>query len=463
MESEARVREGEKLIRVLAFTLVISVMSATMFNIVLPEIGKQFELTLSQVSWVSSAFLLVYAIGTVTYGKLADTYKLKNLITFGLVFFAAGSLVGLAAPNYGTVLIGRVLQAVGAAVIPATAAIIPVRYFPPEKRGRALGIAMTGLAIGSALGPVVAALVVGVAHWRWLFAMPLFTLLALPYYRRYLREEERKAGAIDWLGGALLAGTVSLLLLAVTYGKWLPAVGAIAAFVLFVSRIRAAKEPFIRPALFSSKAYALGLAIAFVATAIGYSLVFLTPQLLAGVHRLEPGLVGFVMFPAAVATALLGRTGGKLADAKGNSVLFYAATAMLVVCFALMTSFTGAPPAFIALFLLFGNVGQSFLYIALSNAISRTLPKEHSGVGMGLLSMLNFIAGAVAAAVYGKIVDDGAGFRLNPAISRPEAYVYSNLYIVLALLLAFMAMLYYVIFGRTDRDDKKRIRRRGRS
>jgi len=127
MRNEVHPQAGDKLIRVLAFTLLISVMSATMFNIVLPRIADDYDLTFSQVSWVSSAFLLVYAIGTVIYGKLADSYKLKNLLTFGIVFFAAGSLLGLAADSYAAVLIGRILQAVGAAVIPATAGIIPVR------------------------------------------------------------------------------------------------------------------------------------------------------------------------------------------------------------------------------------------------------------------------------------------------------------------------------------------------
>lgn len=92
METNIQPQPADNIIRVLAFTLVISVMSATMFNIVLPEIRADFQLSLSQVSWVTSAFLLIYAVGTVIYGKLADTYKLKNLLTFGLILFAFGSM-----------------------------------------------------------------------------------------------------------------------------------------------------------------------------------------------------------------------------------------------------------------------------------------------------------------------------------------------------------------------------------
>jgi DHA2 family metal-tetracycline-proton antiporter-like MFS transporter len=447
METNIQPQPADKIIRVLAFTLVISVMSATMFNIVLPEIKADFQLSLSQVSWVTSAFLLIYAVGTVIYGKLADTYKLKNLLTFGLILFAVGSIVGLVAQTYGMVVLGRILQGVGAAVIPATASIIPIRYFPPEKRGRALGISMTGMAIGSALGPVVASFVVTL-DWRWLFCMPVFTLFALPYYRKYLDDESRSAGRIDWIGGGLLAGTVALLLLAITNQELLLAIGCVILFVLFMVRIRTVTDPFIKPELFKSRGYSLGITIASLSMGIGYSLSFLSPQLLANVNHLASGLIGFVMVPAAIVTAILGRKGGMIADKKGNSYLFYTASMLLLTCFVLLSTFAGSSPVFIAFFLIFGNVGLAFILIALSNAISQTLPKEQTGVGMGLLAMLNFISGAISASVYSKTVDQGSDVSWNPIISKPDAFVYSNIYFTLAILVGSLIWLYYVQFGR---------------
>ncbi|WP_169089142.1 MFS transporter [Paenibacillus sp. PL91] len=454
METGVQQQAGERLIRILAFTLVVSVMSATMFNIVLPEIRAEFQLSLPQVSWVTSAFLLIYAIGTVIYGKLADIYKLKNLLTFGLIFFAFGSMIGLTAQAYWMVLLGRILQGVGAAVVPATAGIIPVRYFPQESRGRALGISMTGLAIGGAIGPIIATLLVSVVHWRWLFCMPLLTLLALPYYRKYLDDEHGKADNIDWLGGGLLAGTAALLLLAITNKAWVPAVGCLVLFIMFMARIRLAVNPFIRLELFCNKSYSLVLTFAFLTTGIGYSLAFLSPQLLSQVNHLAPGLVGFTLVPAAVTTAILGRKAGKLADEKGNPRLFYTASALLLTCFVLLSSFAGISPVYVAIFLIFGNVGQSFMMIALSNTISRSLPKEQTGVGMGLLATLNFIAGAVSAGVYSTTVDQGASSGWNAVNSHPNAFAYSNIYLVLAILHVMILLLYYYQFGRVERRRK---------
>lgn len=278
--------------------------------------------------------------------------------------------------------------------------------------------------------------------------MPLLTLLALPYFRKYLNDMPSNKARIDWLGGGLLAGAIAMLLLAITNQTWALAAGCILLFILFLVRIHIVPEPFIKPILFKSKPYSSGLAMMFLISGMGYSLVFLSPQMFAHVNQLAPGLIGLAMVPAAAMSALLGRKGGKLADQKGNSFLYYMAASLVIVCFMLMSTFAGVSPGYVAVILILGNVGQTFLYISMSNMISRSLPMEHSGVGMGVLAMLNFISGAIAAGVYGRIVDHGAGMSLNPLSLYPGASVYSNIYLFIAVLHTGILLFYYVQFGR---------------
>ncbi|MGN7470977.1 MFS transporter [Brevibacillus sp. SAFN-007a] len=438
------------LVRILMFTLTISSISGLMFNIVLPEISKEFHLTISEVSWLTTAYGLLYAIGTVTYGKLADRYKLKNLLTFGLLVFAVGSLIGLASQSFALALFGRILQAAGAAAIPATAMLIPVRYFPPERRGSVLGMTAVGLALGGALGPVLSALIVSFAHWRWLFAVPLLILTTLPFYRKYLAEDETLArGSFDWLGGALLGGSVALLLLGVTNGTWWFLLGSLLTLVLFIVRIRRAADPFVQPKIFVNKRYTAGLVLAVLINGMGVALYYVSPLLLSSVQGLSTNWIGFVMVPAAIASALLGSVGGKLADRKGNAYLFFLASGLLVVSFGLLSTFTGIVVIGIALFLIFGNVGQSFMQISLANAISQSLAKEQAGVGMGIFSMVNFISMGVASGIYSKVIDLGSATQWNPANPYAVGFVYSNIYLVLAALHALIFLFYYFRFGKT--------------
>ena len=439
--------KSDKLIYTLAFTMILSSMSATMFNIVLPKMAAEFQLTYAQVSWVSAIYSLIYAIGSAIYSKLADLIKLKSLVTFGILFFCIGSLIGLVSGAFWMVLLGRILQACGAAVIPAMAMIVPIRFFA-ERRGWALGITATGLAIGGTIGPVVSATLVSFAHWRWLFGLPLLLVATLPFYRKYLNDEQGKGGKLDWIGGGLLACTVAGLLLTLTFENGLSAATSAAALLLFVVRIHKAASPFVNPSLFRNVDYSLGLAIAVMGVSVGYSLLLLTPQLLADVHDLSPGLIGFIMVPGAAVSALLGRKAGKLADAKGNSTLLSIASGLLFVCFSLMYLFSlGGSPVLVAVFLIFGNVGLMFFQIALSNTISRTLPNEQTGIGMGLLSMLNFLSGAIATGIYSKIVDHGASFSLNPFVEEKNSYVYGNIYFVLTLAVLGIWIVYRVRFG----------------
>lgn len=443
MNSDVDVKQsGDSLIRVLMFTVMLSSMSALMFNIVLPEMSQEFQLSIAQVSWISSAYTLIYAVGTVTYGKLADHYKLKNVITFGLVLFAVGSLIGLCSQTFAMALIGRCIQSAGAAAIPATAMLIPIRYFATERRGQALGMTATGLALGGAIGPIVSSLIVSVAHWRWLFAVPLLILITLPLYRKHLADEQVTPGRFDWIGGLTLALTVALLLISVTNGGWWFALGGLIAAVLFIARIRTTPVPFVQPALFGNKPYTFGVLMAFVINGIGVSLYFLSPLLLSQVHQLSPHWIGMAMVPAAIASAILGRKGGKLADSKGNAFLFHTASSLLIACFVLLSTFSGVSPLWVSVILILGNVGQSFMMITMSNTMSRTLTPKQMGVGMGMFSMLNFISQAVGTGIYSRVLANSAASSWNPLNINSEGTVFSNIYLVLAVLHVFIFIAY---------------------
>ncbi len=441
-------KDADKLLRVLVFALIFSVMNGTMFNVALPMIGKEFQLLPSQVSWVMTGYMVIYAIGSVVYGKLADRYQLKDLLTFGLIVFSVGSITGMLATDFWMIVLGRVLQAAGAAVLPATAMIIPVRYFPPEKRGRALGISAIGLALGGALGPVVAGMISSIGSWRLLFLFSLISLVTLPFFRKYLVDDETQEGHIDVLGGSLLAGAVAFILLAITQSSWLLFVIGAMVLGLFVIRIKSAAHPFIQPGLFTNKSYSVGLFIAFLATAMNFGLTFLTPQFLTELNSLSPGSIGFVLFPAAIVAAMLGREGGKLADNRGNSFLVSIAAFMMILCYALLSSFVGSSPYLIAVILIAGNVGQTFMQIAMSNTISRTLAKEEVGIGMGLFSMLNFISGAISMSVIGKVLDiKKTDLHLNPFMTNEAAYVVSNIFIVMVVATITLFLIYRVQFA----------------
>lgn len=136
---------------------------------------------------------------------------------------------------------------------------------------------------------------------------------------------------------------------------------------------------------------------------------------------------------------MMGLRGGKLADHKGNSFVVYTASGLLLICFIMLSTFAGISPAVIAVLLIFGNVGQTFMQIALSNTISRSLTKDQTGVGMGFMAMLNFLAVATSSAIFSKTLDRGGLVHWNPLNFHQGALVYSNIYLMLAILTVVVA------------------------
>ena len=305
----------DRLVTVLVFALVISVMNSTMFNMAIPSITREFNLLPTEAGWIVTAYIIIYAIGSVIYGKLADKYMLKTLLTFGLCTFAAGSILGFAASSFPLLVAGRCLQAMGASVMPTVSMIIPTRYFNSENRGRVLGLTSAGMALGTAIGPIVAGCVTSFFNWHYLFIVSLLSLVTLPFFRKYLQEEQQQRyGKIDMVGAAFLAGTLAFLLLAITQSSiWYAALCGLF-FMLFLWRIQSARDPFVQLSLFKNKQFSLGIVISGLCSGIGFGIPYLTPLLLQDVNGLSPILSGLYMFPSALLAASLGRSGGKLAD-----------------------------------------------------------------------------------------------------------------------------------------------------
>lgn len=443
--------ENERLIKLLCFILLFSVMNVTMFNIALPDIAREFALLPSQASWVVTGYAIMYAVGSLTYGKLADRYPLKLLLTIGLSLFAAGSLLGFIAPYYWLLVVARLLQSAGAAAIPALAMLIPLRFFPVGDRGRVLGIIASAIAFASGVGPIVGGFVSGFLNWRFLFLISAGTLITLPLFRRWLPVEETRPGSMDLPGAALLSGTVALLMLSITTLKLWFLLGGLVLLALFIVRIRSAAHPFIQPALLKIVQYRSALLSAFLTFGASFGIMFAAPQLLSHVTNLPTTVIGLAMFPGALSAALLGRYGGRMADARGSVTVIGFGLLLVLVGLLALSTFSSYPAWVIAVCLIFGNVGQSFFQASMTKLVSTTLPAGQTGIGMGIFTLTNFLAGAVSGAVVSKLIDKTAdSSAFNPFAMAGAGAVYSNVFLGLAVVTLLNLALVYAVFGRRN-------------
>lgn len=166
--------------------LFIVVMNTTMFNVSLPVIIHDLQITSDLGSWVISSYSIGYALSTVIYSRLSDRIPVRKLLTVGLLILGLSSLLGLFAHNFAILLLTRILQSAGAGVMAGLGLVIASRYIPVERRGAAIALISSGSAMAFGLGPIVGGLISEYWGWNGLFAITVLVLLALPVLLYFL-------------------------------------------------------------------------------------------------------------------------------------------------------------------------------------------------------------------------------------------------------------------------------------
>ncbi len=403
-----------------------SVLSTTMFNVVLPEIGRDFDVTPSTLGWLFTGYSLVFAVSTTFYGRLGDLYGIRRFLIIGIGIFSIGSALAALALTFELLLAARIFQATGAAAIPALGTATIFRVVPAKRRGTAMGYMSAVIGTGAGLGPVIGGLLAEFVSWRALFLIPGSLVLITPVLLRLLpRLEGTGRGSLDIYGGALVGASIGGLLIAVTnlerLGATSPAVlGPFAVFVvamgLLIRRIRNREDSFIPRVLLANTNYVLlGVtAVGMTMTAMG-SMVTL-PLLLDAVQGIPVGQIGIVMLPSAVASAILGPVGGKLADRFGSAVPLRIGLGSLVIgAFAISTFGTSGSALLVAVLGMFIGSGMGLAGAPLLNSVSLVLPSSQSGMGIGLIHMVFLMGGSFGVAFKTVIIDarEGATTSVN--------------------------------------------------
>ena len=154
------IREKERtstwmFLAVVALAVFITVLTATMINVLIPLMRAEFGASAAQIGWVITGYALAYAVGIPLYGRISDLFGVRRVFTLGLLGFALGGLICALAPNLAVLVLGRIVQGIGGAAVPALALVAVAKVSPPGERGGAMGLVASSVGIGSALGPVV--------------------------------------------------------------------------------------------------------------------------------------------------------------------------------------------------------------------------------------------------------------------------------------------------------------------
>ena len=468
-ESGAEERGGVStrlLLAVMVTAVFISVFNQAMVNVVVPAIQDQFGVSEGQVGWVVTGYLLVFAVGIPLYGRISDLFSLRRTFCFGLIVFAAGSLLCALAPSLTVLVGGRVLQSAGAAAIPALAFGSVAKVLPPGQRGVALGLLSSSVGIGAAAGPVLGGLLAAVAGWQSLFYGTLALVLVLTAGALYVLPDEVSGDAggsrkgsdssikkLDLPGGTLLALAAGLSLFGVTEAEaagissplvWGSLLVAVLSAAGFAGRIRRAPEPFVSPELFRNRAFVAAALVGFLALLANLGSLFLAPLLLTETEGFSILAAGLALAPGAVAVAALSPLAGRLSDRLGPRRVIFGGLAVMLSSALFISSYAAGRSIYmVAAGILILGIGFAGVNSPVANAASAVLSRSSAGVGLGVYQLFFFLGGGFGPALTGAFLAlrQGQGSdALNPLYSFGGA-PFSDAFLVVAgaLLIALLA------------------------
>lgn len=357
-------------------------------NVALKKIGTELSMSAIGLSWVSMSYLLASVIFLVPFGKLGDTWGRTKMFLYGTIIFALSTFLCAFVPNSTMLISMRFVQGIASAMMTSTLMAIVISAFPPQKRGKVIGLNVSSVYIGSSMAPMVGGLITDAFSWRSLFVInaTASTLIAILIIWKLNREwSEVVKEKFDFKGTFIYM--ISILMLMYGMSK-LPETNAIiltlagiAGLFLFVQVELKTRFPVLNIRLFTeNRVFALSNLSALINYAATFALSFMLSLYLQYVKGMEAREAGLVLVAQPVLMAIVASFSGRLSDRKNPRVL--AALGMGI-------SATGL------LILSFINSDTTTIYILAGLTVL--------GIGFGLFSSpnTNVVMGSVDKRVYG--------------------------------------------------------------
>jgi len=392
---------------VLGFFMIL--VDATIVSIATPAIMAAFGANVDSVVWVTSAYLLAYAVPLLITGRLGDRYGPKRMYLVGLAVFTVASLWCGLTGSIGGLVVARVVQGLGASILsPQTMAVI-TRTFPAHQRGRAMSLwgAVAGVAV--LVGPIAGGLLVDGLGWQWIFFVNVpVGIVGFVLAVRLVPALSTMVRRFDLVGVALSAVGMFLLVFGIQEGQafaWGPAVwalivGGIAVLALFLAWQTRAPEPLIPLALFHDRNFSLAnVAI----TTLGLSVTaqaFPITLYAQGVRGLSPTGAALLLAPSAVISTFLAPYVGRLTDRahpRWIAVFGLSCFAVSLVWFAAVMRPDTPIWQLVAPTVLMG-IGSGFMWAPIGTAATRNLPMDRAGAGAGVYNTTRQVGAVLGSA-----------------------------------------------------------------
>jgi EmrB/QacA subfamily drug resistance transporter len=393
--------------------------------VALPKMGPLLNLSFAASLWVQAAYLLSISVLLIPLGRLADQHGRMRFYLAGIVIFTAASLGAALSWNGPSLILSRILQGLGGALLHATSAAIVASAFPARERGRALGLNVMAVYLGLSVGPPLGGFLVDHFGWPWIFLVNLPIGLGVFLWGWRLRtagpaDPRGKPERLDLAGAALLALLLVGLLVPLTFAsEWswgsprvwgLLGLSALALWAFQAREARAASPLVDLGLLRRNRLFAAANLAALLNYMALYAIAILTAVQLQLVQGRSARATGWIMLGQPLTQACLSPLAGRLSDRVGSRVLSTAGMLLTVLGMTLLALLGGRPSMLpIGTALAIVGVGMAAFSAPNTSAIMGSVDRSQLSVASAFLGTMRVTGQALSVAVLGGIAASHLG------------------------------------------------------
>lgn len=370
-------------------------------NVALPTIAYELSANAIMLSWVTASFLLVSAMFAVPFGRIADIHGMKRIFTIGMIIFTIASFLASLSHSVEFLTLARIIQGFGSSMIFVTGLAIITSVFPPQERGKAIGINVTAVYIGLVMGPVLGGLLTQYIGWRSIFYLiaPLGLLvIALIFWKmKGMEWAACKGEKLDIWGSILYSISLMLLLLGFSEitsltGKIMLIAGILGVIGFALYELRAEYPVLEMRLFFKNRMFAFSNLAALISFTGTFAVVFLLSLYLQYIKGFDPRAAGLILATQTIFMALLSPIAGRLADKYDPRILASLGMGIVTVGLLINSFLTAETSIYVILLsLVFLGVGNGIFSSPNTNAIMGSVQRRFYGVASATTSTMRIV------------------------------------------------------------------------
>ena len=369
-------------------------------NIALPVMGAEFHMDAISLSWIATAYLLAAALFLVPFGKIADIYGRKRIFLYGIAIFTLASLIITVVPTTDLLIFVRVVQGFGGAMIYGTSIAILTSVFPPNERGKALGIYVTAVYFGLTVGPFLGGVLTQYFGWRSIFFVnvPLgITACILILWKLDGEWAECAGERFDLLGSVIYAGAVVAVMSGFSLvpdnaGIVLIVTGIIILTIFALYEMRIPAPVLDMRLLLENRVFAYSNLAALINYSATFAVMFLLSLDLQYTRGFSPEYAGLILIVQPAVMACVSPVAGRFSDRIDPQIVASAGMGITALGLFLLSFLVESTPlGYIVLCLAVTGVGLALFSSPNINAIMSAVEKRYYGVASGMNGTMRLV------------------------------------------------------------------------